>query len=252
MKIAVAGLSIYYEVQGKGQPVVLLHGWGVDSSSLRPISSLLKNAAEAKVYSVDLPGFGYSDPPPRDWDVSAYVHFLEAFLACLEMENVSLLGHSFGGRIAIKFTAQHPERVDKLILVDSAGIRPKRKASYYYKVGLAKLLKLLRKTFPALQVSRLLPRLGSADYQKAGALRGTLVKVVNEDLQAYLPAIRCPTLLIWGEKDPETPLADARIMQGLIPNARLEIIQGAGHFPFQDNFAAFEGILPAFVREDRQ
>ncbi len=249
MKITVDGLSIYYEVQGKGTPVVLLHGWGVDSSSLRPLSSLLKNAAGARVFSLDLPGFGYSDPPPQDWDVGDYVHFLESFLASQELENVSLLGHSFGGRIAIKFAALRPDQVNKLILVDSAGIKPKRKASYYYKVGLAKVIKFLRKTFPALQNSQLLPRLGSADYLRAGALRGTFVKVVNEDLRVYLPAIRCPTLLMWGENDLETPLADARIMQGLIVGAQLEVIPGAGHFPFQDNFAAFERILPAFLKE---
>jgi pimeloyl-ACP methyl ester carboxylesterase len=184
--------------------------------------------------------------------VGDYAHFLENWLAGQGLVRFTLLGHSFGGRIAIKFTAQHPDRVSKLVLVDSAGIKPKRKASYYYKVGLAKVFKLLRKTFPALQDSRLLPRLGSADYQRAGALRGTLVKVVNEDLRGYIPAIHCPTLLIWGEHDSETPLADARIIQGLIAGARLEVIPGAGHFPFQDNFAAFERILPAFVREDRQ
>ena len=250
MKVVVDGLSIYYEAQGKGQPVVLLHGWGVDSSNLRAVSSLLKNSAGVRVYSIDLPGFGYSDPPPQDWDVQDYVHLLEAFLGCLELEKVSLFGHSFGGRIAIKFTAQHPGRVEKLVLVDSAGIKPKRKASYYYKVGLAKLLKRLRKTFPAMKNSRLLPQLGSTDYQKAGALRGTLVKVVNEDLRQELSAIRCPTLLIWGEKDAETPLADAQIMQELIAGAQLEVIRGAGHFPFQDNFAAFENILPAFLKHN--
>jgi pimeloyl-ACP methyl ester carboxylesterase len=250
LKVVVDGLSIYYEAQGKGQPVVLLHGWGVDSSNLRRVSSLLKNAAGARVYSVDLPGFGYSDPPPQDWDISAYVQFLADFLASQELGNVSLLGHSFGGRIAIKYTAEHPGRVEKLVLVDGAGIKPKRKASYYYKVGLAKLVKNLRKAFPALQNSRLLPQMGSADYQKAGALRGTFVKVVNEDLRPYLPAIRCPTLLIWGEKDQDTPLADARIMQGLIVGAQLEIIPGAGHFSFQDNFAAFERVLPSFMNQN--
>jgi pimeloyl-ACP methyl ester carboxylesterase len=246
----VDGLSIYYEAQGKGQPVVLLHGWGVDSSNLRRVSSLLKNEAGARVYAIDLPGFGYSDPPPQDWDVSAYARFLNDFLASQNLETFSLLGHSFGGRIAIKYTAEHPGRVEKLVLVDSAGIKPKRKVSYFYRVGLAKLIKNLHKTFPALQNSRLLPRLGSADYLNAGVLRGTFVKVVNEDLLRYIPSIRCPTLLIWGENDEDTPLADARIMQGLIVGARLEIIPGAGHFPYQDNFAAFESVLPAFMKQN--
>ena len=249
MKITVDGLSIYYEAQGQGQPVVLLHGWGVDSGSLRPLSNLLKNKAGARAISVDLPGFGYSDPPPVDWDVSAYAAFLGHFLDCLGLDKVSLLGHSFGGRIAIKFAAQQPERVAKLVLVDSAGILPERGATYYYRVGVAKLVKWLKKALPFLKNSRLLPQLGSSDYQRAGALRGTFVKVVNEDLRSYLPAIQCPTLLIWGGKDHETPVSDAYLMKSLIPQACLEVLPGAGHFPFQDNLAAFESILPAFINE---
>ncbi|HEX7395692.1 MAG TPA: alpha/beta hydrolase [Anaerolineaceae bacterium] len=251
MKINVNGLSTYYEVQGKGSPVVLLHGWAADSGSLRAISTLLKNDSESRVYVIDLPGFGYSDAPPEDWNVGAYADFLGAFLQGMDLEAVSLLGHSFGGRIAIKFTAQHPGRVERLVLVDSAGIKPKRKPAYYYKVGLAKILKFVRKTIPALQTSSFNPNLGSADYQKAGALRGTMVKVVNEDLRPFLPQIQQPTLLIWGENDQETPLTDAFLMKELIPNSSLEIIKNAGHFCFLDNFAAFQTILLGFMRENR-
>jgi pimeloyl-ACP methyl ester carboxylesterase len=250
MKVSVNGLSIYYEVQGKGSPLLLLHGWGADSSSLRQVATGVKNQAGFKVYSLDLPGFGYSDPPPADWGVSDYVTFLEAFLGCLELDRVCLLGHSFGGRVAIKYAARHPQGVERLVLVDSAGILPKRKADYYLKVGLAKTLKFLRRAFPGLQKAGLLPKLGSSDYQKAGALRGTFVKVVNEDLQPCLPLIQSPTLLIWGASDPETPAADGMRMQQLIAGARLEIIANAGHFCFQDNFEAFQAILLKFLGEN--
>jgi pimeloyl-ACP methyl ester carboxylesterase len=251
LKVNINGLSTYYEMQGKGRPVVLLHGWAADSGSLRAISTLLKNTSESKVYAIDLPGFGYSAPPPEDWDVGAYADFLGAFLKCMDLNKVSLLGHSFGGRIAIKFSAQHPDQVERLVLVDSAGIKPKRKAAYYYRVGLAKILKFVRKTFPALQNSKFNPNMGSADYQKAGALRGTMVKVVNEDLQPFLPLIQQPTLLIWGENDQETPVGDALVMKKLIPNSNLEIIKNAGHFCFLDNFAAFQTILLGFLGDNR-
>jgi len=249
MKVSVNGLSIYYEAQGKGSPILLLHGWGADSSSLRAVASGIKDKAGLKAIAVDLPGFGYSDPPPADWDVSAYATFLEAFLACLELEKVSLLGHSFGGRVAIKYAARHPDGVERLVLVDSAGIRPARGASYHLKVGLAKTLKFLRRAFPGLQKAGRLPRLGSSDYQRAGGLRGTFIKVVNEDLQEYLPLIQAPTLLVWGANDLDTPLADGARMQQLIPGARLEIIPNAGHFCFQDNFEAFQAILLKFLGE---
>ena len=108
MKINLSGLSIYYEVQGKGEPVTLLHGWGSDSGSLRAVSSLLKEQIGARTYCIDLPGFGFSDPPPEPWSVDHYVDLVLQFLDQAGVEKTSLLGHSFGGRIAIKSRCQPP------------------------------------------------------------------------------------------------------------------------------------------------
>ena len=252
MKISINGLSVYYEVQGKGAPILLLHGWGVDSGSLRPVSNLLKEQTESRVTALDFPGFGYSDGLSAAWCVQDYVQFLLAFMDELKVERAVLLGHSFGGRVAIKLAAQHPQRVDRLILVDSAGIKPPRTPAYYLRVAAAKTLNLTGRTFPGLQQTALFKKaqsgLGSADYRRAGALRSTFVRVVNEDLRACLPLIHSPTLLIWGEKDRETPLSDARIMRDTIPGARLEVIPGAGHFSYLDNFAAFSELLLGFLR----
>jgi pimeloyl-ACP methyl ester carboxylesterase len=251
MKINIAGLNIYYEVQGKGDPVILLHGWGADSGSLRNVSTLLKENTASRVYALDLPGFGYSDAPVLPWSVDDYVRFLLSFMQALDMKEVALLGHSFGGRIAIKLAAQHPEKVAQLILVDSAGIKPRRTAGYYLRVYWAKALKHLTRFLPALKDTRLFQaltsKMGSADYRGAGAtMRATLVKVVNEELRDYLPHIHCPTLLVWGEKDQATPVSDAYIMKCMIPAASLEIIKNAGHFSYLDNFDAFSKIILNF------
>lgn len=252
MKILIHSLSAYYEVQGKGAPILLLHGWGVDSGSLRPVSTLLKDQTESRIYSLDFPGFGYSDPPPAAWCVQDYVDFLLGFMDELQIERATLLGHSFGGRVAIKLAAQCPQRVDRLVLVDSAGIKPPRTAGYYFKVAAAKTLKFVARAVPPVQRNALFKktqsRLGSSDYQKAGALRGTFVRVVNEDLRDCLPLIHVPTLLVWGAKDRETPLSDAYIMRDAIPGARLEVIQNAEHFSYLDDFTSFSALLLNFLR----
>lgn len=252
MIVTVQGLKIYYEAAGEGPAVVLLHGWGADASSLRAVLKLARESLPARAVALDFPGFGYSDPPGEPWDVGQYEIFLEEFTKALGLEKVILIAHSFGGRVAIQFAVRCPERIDRLVLVDSAGIRPARTPGWYLRVGQAKVLKFFSRRLPGvartLQIDRLAARQGSEDYRRAGEMRATFVRVVNEDLRAWLPKIHCPTLLIWGEQDKETPLADARLMHAAIPGARLAVIPGAGHFCFADHFAEFSRVLVPFLR----
>ncbi|NMB53943.1 MAG: alpha/beta hydrolase [Leptolinea sp.] len=252
MKINLSNLNIYYEVQGKGDNILLLHGWGMDSGNLRDVSTLLKEKTSSRVYSLDLPGFGFSDTPEVPWCVDDYVNLVRSFIESQNLSKVSILGHSFGGRIAIKLAAQYPTSLDRLILVDSAGIIPKRRAGYYFKVYLAKIIKFLKKTFPGIANWKVFETLsssvGSEDYKRANQLRGTLVRVVNEDLKPCLPGIKARTLLIWGEQDKEVPVSDAKIMKDLISNSQLEIVRHAGHFPHMDNFHEFSQYLLDFWR----
>ncbi len=247
------GLKVYFEAAGEGHPVVLLHGWGADSSSLRPVLNLLRQELPVRGCALDFPGFGYSDCPQEAWDVSAYTRFLQAFLDDQGYDRVDIIAHSFGGRVAIKLAANLPERVTRLVLVDSAGIRPPRTRKYHFKVFLAKTMKKINQAAPGvahlLRLDQLAARQGSSDYQRAGPLRQTFVKVVNEDLRAFLPKLRCPVLLVWGERDDSTPLSDGQLMQRLIPNARLEVLPGAGHFSYAERFPEFSKLLVAFLGE---
>jgi pimeloyl-ACP methyl ester carboxylesterase len=262
MIVLVDGLKIYYEALGQGDPLLLLHGWGTDTSSMRPImmeaSQRVSSASQptgdapgCRAFALDFPGFGFSERPADAWDVGQYALCVARFLQTISTPAVDILGHSFGGRVAIKLAAERPEIVRRLILVDSAGIRPRRTLSYYVKVGLAKTYRRLgnfiSRVVPENALSRLTERQGSMDYRQAGAMRQTFVKVVNEDLRGYLPTIQCPTLIIWGELDQETPLADAHQMHRLIPNSRLEVIPKAGHFPFIEKPAAFNEALFPFL-----
>ncbi len=254
MFINLDGQKIYYETAGAGRPVLLLHGWGTDSQSMRPILDCLKNTQQYQVYALDFPGFGFSDPPPTAWQVSDFGAVVLKLLDKLNLAKVDLVAHSFGGRVTIKLAAEYPERVRRVVLIGSAGIRPERTASYYLKVYFAKasrvILGLLPESVGRVIKTKLLDKLGSKDYQQATAeMRGTFVKVVNEDLRHLLPTIHAPVLLVWGELDTETPLRDALLMKQLLPNARLEVLPKAGHYCYLEDLAIFSKILLSFLDE---
>ena len=241
-------LNISYQVDGEGDVVLLLHGWGGEAASFQPVFKWL--AQSHKVYALDLPGFGKSQMPPTAWDTSDYAECVTMFLEKFCIPKAHLIGHSFGGRISIILSAEHPEKVDKLILVDSAGIRPPRTTTYYLRVGIAKVGKLLRHcgTPGTLLANAMSTRTGSKDYQEAREMRATLVKVVNQDLRALLPRISASTLLIWGEHDRDTPVAFGQIMEQEIPDAGLVILKEAGHFSYLDKFPQFCRIVASFLK----
>jgi pimeloyl-ACP methyl ester carboxylesterase len=157
------------------------------------------------------------------------------------MDKVSLVCHSFGGRVGIKLAAKYGYLVDKLILADSAGIRPRRSISYYFKV-------IRHKVLTALKIPH---KAGSGDYQKLdGAMRETFKNVVREDLSPYLCKINAPTLIIWGDKDRETPIYMARRLHRGIKNSGLTIYCGCGHFAYLERHFVFVNSVNYFLSED--
>ena len=248
MFIKINNLNVAYQSAGEGDAVVLLHGWGGEADSFKPVFQWLSQTH--KVYALDLPGFGKSDTPPTAWGTADYAQCVTAFFEELGIRKAHLIGHSFGGRISIILGAEHPEKVAKLILVDSAGIKPRRTAKYYFRVSLAKVGKLLRRwgTYGARVANALSRRVGSSDYQRAGAMRATLVKVVNEDLRPLLARIAAPALLIWGADDKDTPVAYGKIMEKEIPDAGLVVLEQAGHFSYLDKFPQFCRVVASFLK----
>jgi pimeloyl-ACP methyl ester carboxylesterase len=232
--------------------VVLLHGWGASSKLFEQTMAGLQDTFS--VVAPDFPGFGATPPPPDAWSVGDYAEWVIQLLDSLDLERVHLIGHSFGGRVAIKLASQWPERVDKLVLTGSAGIRPPRSALYWVRLARYKTVKRVAGTTwlpPALSqwASSWMTAQGSADFQQAsGTLRSSFVRIVNEDLRDLLPQIKAPTLLIWGERDEDAPLADGRLMEQLIPDAGLVVFEGAGHYAYLEQSARFCHIVRTFFR----
>jgi pimeloyl-ACP methyl ester carboxylesterase len=246
------GLDTFSSVQGQGEPVLLLHGWGASSQSLAGVQEMLADARRA--VALDLPGFGWSERPPTAWGTAEYARHVVGFMDALGIARAALLGHSFGGRVAIRMAVEHAPRVSRLVLVASAGIRRPHGARYQVRVRTVKLVRGLfglpvwGRLGPRL-IARLTERVGSRDYRAAGAMRPTLVKLVNEDLAPMLSAIQAPTLILWGDRDQEVPRSAMDLMAGAIPGARMVVFPGAGHFPFQDAPDAFSRELRAFMAE---
>lgn len=249
--IKINGLNFHYTVQGSGSPIVLMHGWGCNLTTL---ASIEKVAAESHtVYNVDFPGFGESEEPHEVWGVELYTQLIEKFIEAEGIENPILLGHSFGGRVGILYSSRN--KVKKLILVDAAGVKPRRSLKYYFKVYTYKLGKKLTpliygKKGAQERIEQMRAKRGSSDYNNASPMmRAILSKVVNEDLKHCMPKISAPTLLIWGENDTATPLRDAQIMEKLIPDAGLVSFPGCGHYSFLDNPIQFAAVLRSFINE---
>lgn len=247
----VAGRSTRYWRTGNtstGAQVLVLHGWGAKIEAVHPIVTGLASIAE--VIALDMPGFGETDLPPAVWGIADYADWVLAAMNHFKLQRPSIVGHSFGGKTSIVFAAKYPDRVNRLLLVDASGIKPHRGLDYYAKVYSAKFVK---HTAPFLgplgemMRGQIANRAASSDYANAGALRPTFVRIVNEHVTSYLPRIKAPTLLIWGEDDTAVPVSDGQLMERLIPDAALIVFEHAGHYAYLDEPGRFQAIAQNFL-----
>lgn len=251
------GIKVHYFDTGSGETVLFLHGWGTDFLSFKPFLEAL--APYYRVCAVDLPGFGQSDEPPAAWAVDDYGDFVLNFMTCLGIRRVILIGHSFGGRITIKLAARRdlPVTITKIVLINSAGIRPKKtirqRVRLLFYQGVKGIISIggIKKRFPGLREAWRRKH-GSPDYLAATPrMRECLIRVINEDLTPSLGSIPCPALLLWGAEDEETPLADGKLMERLIPDAGLVTLEKAGHYSFLDEPYVFSRVLDSFLNIKR-
>ena len=244
MNIEVGGVVTNYRMRGEGGCLLLLHGWGVDSREFEKLMNVF--SASYRVVAPDLPGFGTSGDPTGVWGVDEYAAWVVEFMDALKIDRATVLGHSFGGRLAIRIASDPATagRIDRLILTGSAGLRHKRPLKGRLRGW---MFRTLSKLFPGLR-EKFARKFASRDYLAASPLlRKCLVRVVNEDLAPRLPRIAPPTLLVWGRDDTETPVADGYTMKSLIPDSRLEVLDGAGHFAFLNRPEEFARLMKEFL-----
>ncbi len=274
-QIVINNLLVNYYVAGRedaASAVVFLHGWRSEGRVWDgAVGGLLRSARndgkDYNIYALDLPGFGKSEAPKRAFTVGDYAEIVEEFIEKvvgkstpsqsppirpLQAERTggetAVVGHSFGGRVAIKLAATRPDLVHKLVLVDSAGIRVEPPAKLL-KNTVAKILKpLFNFGFMQPLRAKLYRVMGAEDYVATPGLRQTFLNTVNEDLTVLLSKINIPTLLVWGERDKEVPLELGRKMSFPIPNSQFLILKNAGHFSFVDKSEEFVKYLVEFLR----
>lgn len=224
--------------------IVFLHGWGADKNSFLWLKNYFLNYS---LVFVDFAGFGETPEPKKPMSVFDYVSELKELLDSFEIDSLTLVGHSFGGRVAIKFSFLFQNEYDKfkICLVDAAGLKSRRGLRYYYKVYKYKLTK---KYFPN---SKKLKLSGSKDYVSLSpVMKQTFIRVVNEDLSSYAKFINAKTLIVWGRDDTETKMYMAKKLNKLIRNSKLEIIDKAGHFSFLDEPDEFVILLDTFLKNE--
>lgn len=224
-------------IVGEGQPLLMLHGWGASAELMLPLAQKLIGHG-FQIYAPDLPGFGESEAPPQAWSVFDYAQWVITYMDAHQLERTYLFGHSFGGRLGLILGAEHPQRLYKMALANSAGIvhpaplaRRLRQGTYralrrtLENAGARSFAKRLRAAYNA--------RYGSADFNAtSGVMRDSFIRIINQDLRSYAQRVQVSTLLFWGDQDEDTPLADGRLLEQLIPDAGLVVYPGAGHYSY--------------------
>lgn len=225
----------------KGPHVVILHGWGHSIEQIKPLGELL--AHRAQVHLIDLPGFGRSKVPEGVWSSFDYADRIVAYLKVQGIDKAHLIGHSFGGKVAMSMASRYPAHVDTLGLLAAAGLRRKRTAKDFLRlkwiIAAGTILKTVDNMCGTSHFENVIVRrYGSADYRNAGAMRAILVKSVNEDLSEHIAKIVAPALLLWGADDVDTPPEMGRRLNMLIKGSRLCVFPGKNHHLHRDGGAA--------------
>jgi pimeloyl-ACP methyl ester carboxylesterase len=250
-QIIIANQLVSYFKQGvenRGETLLFLHGWLSSKEVWNGVANkLTSQSANKLVYALDFPGFGQSPAPKGDWGVEDYANLVAEFICKLDLKNVVVIGHSFGGRVGIKLASSRIDLVKKLILVDAAGFASSsaKKSTFGFA---AKIVKpIFKPKFMQGLRKKIYKQIGAEDYVATPELQKIFVKTVNEDLTENMKRILQPTLIIFGENDKDTPTSFGKKMHSLIPNSKFIILPAAGHFSFLDKPGEFVKVLNDFA-----
>ena len=239
MKIKVKNVLVNYIQYGEGKDILLLHGWGQNIEMMKMLGDNFSD--RFRITILDFPGFGFSEEPSCAWNIKDYADMLSEFIDEVGIKKPIIMGHSFGGRVAIRYSSEHV--VEKIVLFGSPCVREVRELPLSVKI-----LKGIKKLPGMDKIGEFAKNfIGSRDYKAASPImRQILVEVVNEDLSKFAKEIDCPTLLIWGEYDEEAPVSDAKILEGIMLDAALIVLPGT-HYAYIENLGQVVNILNNFI-----
>ena len=229
MKMNIKNVKLNYVDYGTDEKgtILLLHGWGQNIEMMKPLGDAYSN--EYRILIIDLPGFGDSTEPDYAWDVPDYVEMVKIFLDELKIENVTIMGHSYGGKIGLLYASKY--NLEKLVLFGSPFKKEVQKLSLKTRV-----LKKLKKVPGLNKLEGFAKRhIGSTDYRNASPLmREILVNTVNLDITEEVKKIKCSTLIVWGTLDEAVPVERAYELEKLIKDAGVVVYEGCSHYAYLD------------------
>ncbi len=233
--------------------IVILHGWGLSGETFAPLADVLTSMGY-RVHTPDLSGFGKSSVPTKPYDLSDYASDVDAYCRRHGIKRTILLGHSFGGRVALKYVSLFPNKAYALILTGTPGLSPIPRKRLLFFILLAKIGGFIFSIPPLNLVNNFVRRwyyyaVGAKDFFRAeGVMRETFKAVVAEDLVPMMETLAVPVLLLWGELDIVVPTSIAAAMEHIITGAKLIIIPGADHgVPFKEP-VRFAGYIEKFLQ----
>lgn len=236
-------IKINYKEYGKKgeEAIVFLHGWGQNIQMMEPIANPFVKTNHLVI--IDLPGFGESEEPDYVWELDEFVEMIHALLTELKITKPNIVGHSFGGKLALLYGIKYDPK--RLVLLASP-----YKTRIKEPTAKQKLLKKLKKV-PILsglaEVAK--KHMGSTDYRNASPkMRDILVKHINTDITDKLDKIDCPSLIIWGTQDMDVPYEDAVELEKIIKDAGLVTYDGCTHYAYLERLQQTVNVLKAFIK----
>jgi pimeloyl-ACP methyl ester carboxylesterase len=252
MNFCVNEFTIYYEKYGnQDKTILILPGWGNTRITFRYLIDVLKD--KYTVYILDYPGFGNSSFPNRDLELFDYTDLIYKFIISKNIKNPIILAHSFGGRIVIDLFKRYKVDISNIILIDIAGIKPKKSILKKFKEKCYKFLKrlgfILPKRIKHVYLEKLIKIFGSTDYSKLNPnIRKTFINIVNYDQKDDIKYINSDALIIWGELDKDVPLKDGYFINKNIKDSGIIVVPKSGHFPYLDRAYYVNSVILEYLK----
>lgn len=241
--ITIDDIKINYTDEGRGKnTLVFLHGWGQNINMMDPVATPFKK--NNRVIIIDLPGFGHSEEPKTVYTVYDYASCVNKLLNKLKATNITLIGHSFGGKIALVYATKYD--IKKLVLLASPYKKERKDLSLKEKL----MKKMYQISFLKKLGDKLKKHIGSTDYKNSSEMmRKVLVSTVNTEIKDEISKITVPTIIIWGTDDKAVPYSHGEELSHLIKDAGLITYEGGTHYAYLERLEQTINIIKSFITD---